>query len=264
MAETMNAERLEDALKGLPIPRIHFFEETDSTNEQGLELAARGAGEFTLLVAERQTAGRGRLGRKWVTAPGTSLAFSLILQPGKAEIAQLGLFSLLGGLAVCRAIEESAKAAAQVKWPNDVLLDGKKPSGVLAETSWQGEQLKGLVLGIGINLLHGSIPPASEMLFPATCVQAHTQRPIERLAFLRAVLEQLIQLRPQILDGAFLQDYSRRMAFLGQQVALSSTQGENVSGVALGVREDGYLRLRLADGEERGFPIGDLRLRAEG
>lgn len=264
MTESLNAERLENALRGLPIPRIIFYEETDSTNEQGLKLTIEGAAEFTLLIAERQTAGRGRLGRKWVTAPGVSLAFSMIFQPKREEISQLGLFSLLGGLAVCRAIQETAGIQAQVKWPNDVLLDSQKTSGILAEMSWQGEKMNGLVLGIGINLLPGSVPPPGEVLFPATCLQAHTSIAVERLAFLRAVLEQLIQLRPQILEDHFLEDYSKRMAFVGRRVNLSSGQGEQVSGVVLGVKADGQLRLRLANGEEAGFPIGELRLRPEG
>ena len=264
MTEALSSERLENALQGLPIPRIIFFEVTDSTNEQGLKLAAQGAAEFTLLIAELQTAGRGRLGRKWVTAPGTSLAFSLIFQPRREEMARLGLYSLLGGLAVCRAIQKTAGIQAQVKWPNDVLLEGMKTAGILAEMSWQGDKMNGLVLGIGINLLPGSVPPPGEVLFPATFLQAHTSIAVERLAFLRAVLEQLIQLRPQILEDQFLEDYSKRMAFVGRQVNLSSGQGEQVSGVVLGVKADGQLRLRLANGQEVGFPIGELRLRPEG
>lgn len=264
MTETLNAEKLKEALQGLPFGRIYFFEETDSTNEQGLEIAARGAEELTLLVAERQTAGRGRLGRKWVTAPGASLAFSLILKPSKAEISHLSLFSLLGGLAVCRAIENYAQIATQVKWPNDVLLNGMKTAGILAESCWQGEQLAGVVLGIGINLLAGSTPPAGEVLYPATCLQDHTPVKVERLSFLRAVLAQLIALRQQIMDENFIQEYTRRLAFVNQPVTLNSGQGDSWSGVVLGVRADGQLRLRLADGTEASFPIGELRLKPEG
>ncbi len=261
MENALNLEKLQKALAGLPIPRILFFEETDSTNEQGLAQAAQGAQEFTLLIAERQSAGRGRMGRKWITAPGSSLAFSLILHPGEHEISRLGLFSLLGGLAVCRAAEDFGCADAQVKWPNDALLDGKKTAGILAETSWQGGQLAGVVLGIGVNLQPGAVPPPEAVLFPATCVQAHTAKPVERLAFLRAVLEQLIELRGRIQTSSFLDEYTRRMAFIGQGVILHAAQGEEIAGVVLGVQEDGRLHMRLADGEEADFPIGDLKLR---
>jgi BirA family biotin operon repressor/biotin-[acetyl-CoA-carboxylase] ligase len=217
MAETLDMAQLEKALKDLPIPRIHFFAETDSTNEQGLKIAAPDTPEFTLLIAERQTAGRGRLGHRWVSAPGTSLTFSLILQPRQTEIAHLGLFSLLGGLVVCRAMETYAQVQAQVKWPNDVLLDGKKAVGILGEANWQGQTPAGLVLGIGINLLPGSIPPADTLRFPATCLQAHTPREIERLPFLHEVLAHLIRLRPQINTPAFLDEYEQRMAYMGQR-----------------------------------------------
>jgi BirA family biotin operon repressor/biotin-[acetyl-CoA-carboxylase] ligase len=264
MTETLNTEKLENALQGLPLGRICFFEETDSTNEQGLKMAAQGADELTLLVAERQTAGRGRLGRKWVTAPGASLAFSLILKPSQAEISHLSLFSLLGGLAVCLAIEDYAQITAQVKWPNDVLLNGMKTAGILAESCWQGEQLAGVVLGIGINLQPGSAPPAGEVLYPATCLQDHTPVTVERLPFLRAVLAQLIALRQQIMGENFIQEYTRRLAFVNQPVMLSSGQGDSCSGVVLGVQADGQLRLRLAGGTEASFPIGELRLRPEG
>jgi BirA family biotin operon repressor/biotin-[acetyl-CoA-carboxylase] ligase len=263
MPADMNIHQLEEALQELQLPRIIYYEETDSTNEQALRIAAQQAEEFTLVIAEKQTAGRGRMGRKWVTEPGSSLAFSIILQPSKTEIPHLSMFSLLGALAVCRAIEANHCIPAQVKWPNDVLLDGKKTAGILAETNWQGSHLQGLVLGIGINLLPGSVPPADELLFPATCVQAHCQQPLERLPFLAAVVKQIITLRRTILDASFLEEYTRHMAFIGQSVYLSSTAGESVSGILTGIKEDGQLLLVLDSGEKAGFPIGDLHLRPE-
>ncbi len=263
MTEKMTLAALHEVLRGLALPQILFFEETDSTNTQALNLANEQPGEFSLMIAERQSAGRGRMGRSWVTTPGTSLAFSLILKPDPEEIAKLGLFSLLGGLAVCRAIEVLCNIQAQVKWPNDVLLDGLKTAGVLAETSWQGERLNGLVLGIGINVLHGSAPPKEEVIFPATCVAAHSPIPVERLEFLAAVLEQVIILRAGILQPAFLQEYNQRLAYLGEAVALSSRMGEEVTGKVAGVAEDGCLLLEVPGGSLQRFPIGDLHLRPQ-
>src|SRR5512133_797681 len=127
----MNKLLLQSALKGLAIPAIHFFEETDSTNERALMLAAQGASEFTLVIADRQTAGRGRFGRKWETAPGASLAFTVILHPTSEEQQRLSLFSFLGAVAICRAIESHCLIFPRVKWPNDVLLDGRKTCGIL-------------------------------------------------------------------------------------------------------------------------------------
>ena len=258
----MEKELLEKALSRLPIPKIYFYEETDSTNDQALKLAAEGAGEFTLVIAERQTAGRGRMGRRWVTKAGASLAFSLILRPEEREFPSISLFSLMGGLAVCHAIEKICGTIhTQVKWPNDVLLDGRKTCGILAETSWQGNQLAGLVLGIGINLLEGSVPPAEELLFPATCIQAHCGEKIERLDFLAAVLEQIVDLRPAFLEADFMTDYSNHLSFVGQKVFLNSGSGTHVRGTLVGVDRNGQLILQDENGEEKGYPIGDLHLR---
>ena len=153
----MNEHSCAEALKDLEIEQIHFFEETDSTNERALVLSGQGAPEFTLVIAERQTAGRGRFGRRWETAPGTSLAFTVIFFPTAKE-QRLSLFSFLGAVAVCRSIEVVCHIEPRIKSPNDVLLDGKKACGILAETSWQGNQVRGGWCLLGINLLHGSIP----------------------------------------------------------------------------------------------------------
>jgi len=260
----MEEKILKQALEDLPIPIIRYFEETDSTNEQALGMAASGAEDNTLVIAEKQTAGRGRMGRCWVTAPGSSLAFSLIFKPTKAEEEYLGLFSMLGALAVCRAIQEQFCADAQVKWPNDVLLGGMKTAGILAESCWQGDTLAGLVLGIGINLLPGSVPPAEKLLFPATCVQAHCSKPVNRLIFLEAVLRHVFTLRKSITKNAFIVEYARHLAFIGRRITLSSTAGNAVSGVLAGVERDGQIILQMDDGERKAYPIGDVHLRPDG
>ncbi len=257
--EIAELEKLKDIL---PIPEVYYFEETDSTNTQGLRLASEGAEEFTLLIAERQTAGRGRLGRKWVTGEGTSLAFSLILQPGEREIPLLSLFPLMSGLAVCRAIIAACpKAAPKVKWPNDVLLEGKKTAGILAESNWQGDKLTGLVLGIGINVFSGSVPPADELLFPATCVQAHCNNKVDRADFLATVLREIIKLRPSIGETSFIQDYSEHLAFLGQNVFLKSNDDQVIEGELIGVESNGRVILRDRNNVESSYPIGDMHLR---
>lgn len=262
MSVKLSKESIQKTAKDLPIPQVHFFEEIDSTNEYALKLAGEQAEEFTLVIAERQTAGRGRQGRRWVTTPGTSLAFTLILKPGEPEVDHLGLFSLLGGLAVCQTIHKFCAVDAQVKWPNDVLLENKKTAGILAEACWQGERLAGVVLGIGINLMPGSVPPPDALLFPATCVQAHCSRDVNRLDFLIAVLGEVIHLRRTILENAFLEEYTRHLAFIGEQVRLSGRSSESVSGVLSGVDGNGQLLLQMETGEQESFPIGDLHLRS--
>ena len=257
----MNEQILHSALKDLGIPAIHYYEETDSTNERALILAAQGAPEFTLLIADRQTAGRGRFGRKWETAPGTSLAFTVILHPTSEEQQRLSLFSFLGAVAICRAIETHCEIQPRVKWPNDVLLDGRKTCGILAETAWRENTIEGLVLGMGINLLHGSVPPDDQVMFPATCVQAHCENEINRIEFLKSVMGNLIKMRPNALSRDFLEDYRTRLAFIGEMVILAPIDGETITGVMVGVDDLGNLILKDDKGIEKAYPIGDLKLR---
>jgi len=261
MAATIHEQELKSALIGLPLPGVHFYKQTDSTNERALQLAASYSAEFTLVFAEKQSAGRGRLGRKWLSSAGSSLTFSLILIPSDKEQEQLSMFSFLGALSVCRAIKTVSNLEAQVKWPNDVLLNRKKTAGVLAETSWQGQRLSALVLGIGINLLPESVPPDDQAMFPATCIQSHCALPLQRLAFLRAVIAALIDLRKGILEPAFMQEYRSRLAFLGEWVFLTSQSGEVTRGKLTGVDDHWQLLVEVQGGRQMQFPCGDLHLR---
>jgi len=118
----MNKADIKQALDDLKIPVFRFFKETDSTNSQALKWVSLGAPEYSLVIAEAQTAGRGRNGRKWVTTPGSSLAVSVILHPSSREREKLGLFSLLGGFSLLKVLEEHYHINAQMKWPNDVLI----------------------------------------------------------------------------------------------------------------------------------------------
>jgi BirA family transcriptional regulator, biotin operon repressor / biotin---[acetyl-CoA-carboxylase] ligase len=257
----MDVKALINKMKGFPIPQILYFDEIDSTNERGLELITRGAEEFTLIVAEKQTAGRGRFGRHWVTNPGSSLAFSLVLHPKENEIEKIGFFSFLGAIAICFAIEIQCNSKPQVKWPNDVLLGGKKVAGVLAETTWRGENLGGLILGMGINLLPQSVPPAKEIMFPATCIQIHCNTRINRLDFLKTVVNKIIEWRPRILSKEFLDLYRSHLSYIGQSVTLSPTEGNSIQGELVGIDTLGNLILKGNDGINTSHPIGDLRLR---
>jgi len=256
----MNEQSLKNALEGLPVPEVIYFEETDSTNERALNLAGT-AEEFTLLVADRQTAGRGRMGRRWVTTPDSSLAFTLILHPTSTEQQFMGFFSFLGGLAVCLAIEEACDAKPQVKWPNDVLLGGRKTAGILAESQFQGDMLASTALGIGINLQKGAVPPPEEVMFPATCVSDHCPGLANREHFLASILRHLIVWRPKVMERAFLDTYQSRLAFVGEKVLLAQPPGEDIQGIMMGVDMLGHLVLELEDGEVKAFPVGDVKLR---
>jgi len=257
----MDELSLRNTLKGLSIPKLIYDEEVDSTNEKALGLCMKGAEEFTLLVAERQSAARGRMGRKWVTTPGCSIAFSIILHPRGEEKQNMGFFSFLGALAVCSAIEDYCDIKPQVKWPNDVLLKGRKTAGILAESSFHGETLAGVVLGIGVNFLSLSVPPPREVIFPATCLEAHCLSLPKREVFLASIVQHLIQWRQCLRKPAFIEAYRSRLAFIGEKISLIPPCGDRVEGTMMDVDCRGYLLLELENGNIKSFPAGDISVR---
>jgi BirA family biotin operon repressor/biotin-[acetyl-CoA-carboxylase] ligase len=259
----MHKADLKHAFKDLEIPAFRFFKETDSTNSQALNWVSQGAPEYSLVIAEAQTAGRGRNGRKWVTTPGSSLAVSVILHPSTRECEKPGLFSLLGGYSVLKVLKENYHIHAQVKWPNDVLIENEKTAGVLAESLWQGENLQGLVLGIGINLMMPSIPSSHLLLFPATCIEAHTKdniNPVETLVYL---IKTIIKVRESILSPIFIQQYENSLAYKHQLITLDAGKGKIHSGTLRGIDNQGRIIIRITDDSEQVFPIGDVKLRPQ-
>ena len=257
----MDLISLKQNLEGLPIAEIRYFPSTGSTNEDALHWAAQRAGDGSLVIADQQTSGRGRLGRKWVTKPGAALAFTLILRPTKKEIDQLSFFSPLGALAVSEAIRQYCRLPAQVKWPNDVLVNRKKVCGVLAETQWTESNLDGLVLGIGINISPASIPDRTELLFPATCLESECGHTLEREKFLRAVVTEFFHLRQKLGSSEFLQLWEEQLAFKGEVVQVEIPEKQNVEGILYGIDSMGNLVLLLADGMKAIYPFGEVKLR---
>jgi BirA family biotin operon repressor/biotin-[acetyl-CoA-carboxylase] ligase len=259
----MQTDQLRQILADLPVPAVRAFDTIGSTNDEALAWAEAGAEDGSLVVADQQTMGRGRLGRSWVTNPGAALAFSLILRPPVAEQENLGLFSPLAGLAVCLALQ-ALNLPAEIKWPNDVLLARRKTCGILAESAWQAGQLHGVVVGIGINVTPASVPPSDQVQFPATCVEAQLDKPLDRWELLHAVLESFFEWRNRLGSVEFIQAWQERLAFKGERVTLKNSGGQSFSGLLLGVNAQGNLRLRLADGMEKLVSVGDVHLRPDG
>lgn len=207
---------------------VHFFEQTDSTSRRAFALALDGAESGTLVVADSQTAGRGRLGRAWASPPGTNLYASLILRP-PLRPAQAPLLCLAAAVGVAEA------CGAQIKWPNDVLApDGRKVAGILAELHAEVDALRFVVLGIGVNVNHA--PPD----VPAACVAELRGGPVDRAALLgtlvAAVERRCAQVGPD--TAGMLAAWRLRSMTLGRAVRVG-----DVSGVAVDVRHDGALLL---------------------
>jgi len=231
---------------GLGLP-LHLYRTIGSTNDRAAELAAQGAPQGTLVVADEQTAGRGRAGRRWITPPGSALAFSLVLRPQASGPSAIGPLNALGALAVVDALAEVG-VSAQVKWPNDVVLGGRKACGVLVEASWLDGSLQAVVLGIGLNVATASVPPLPALDYPATCVQAALKANVDRVDLLLGLLAAIAAWLPRLKSPELVDAWQARLAFMHQDVILIGPEGQ-VRGELLGLAPDGRARIRSTAGE---------------
>jgi BirA family transcriptional regulator, biotin operon repressor / biotin---[acetyl-CoA-carboxylase] ligase len=248
--ERMSHDSLAETVAGLPAGWSgRFAPRVTSTQDVARAAAQAGAPSRWLVVADEQTAGRGRHGRGWLAEPGSGLLVSIVFRE-RAPIAWR--YTSLTALALAEAIEQVAPdARVAIKWPNDLLLDGRKLAGVLAESSWDGEQLL-LIVGLGVNV--GSAPEN----LPATCLQAATGREVDRGQLLRGLVGRLdvwLGRSPEETQAA----WQARLWGRGQRVRLTDLEADEFV-IVLGVEPDGRLRVRLADGSERATTTGELLL----
>jgi BirA family biotin operon repressor/biotin-[acetyl-CoA-carboxylase] ligase len=256
----MCEQDLRNTLSGLPFSHLRFLEQTSSTNDVALAWAADNAPDLSLVYAEEQTSGRGRGSRRWFSPPGASLAFSLIVRPTPEEELSLRLFSGLGAIAVCIAVEK-LELKPEIKWPNDLLLNQRKFCGILAEAVWMQERAESVVLGIGVNITPTSIPPKEGLNFPATCLEDEAGRSLDRLSLLRKILAALLTWRPLLASEPFIQKWDKHLAYRGQMVEVRGEVGEGTLGEVDGVDPDGSLRLRAPNGTYGRVHSGEVHLR---
>jgi BirA family transcriptional regulator, biotin operon repressor / biotin---[acetyl-CoA-carboxylase] ligase len=256
----MDETELQKVLSSLPLSGFRYLPSTGSTNDEALAWAAQGAPDLSLVVADEQTSGRGRSGRKWFTPPGAALAFSLILRAGAAERAHPARTTGLGALALCDCLGGHG-LAAQIKWPNDVLLDGKKVAGILVESVWTGEALDASVLGMGVNVLAASVPPADQVSFPATSLEGELGSAVDRLELLGDLLAALIRWRPRLGTTEFIRAWEDLLAYRGRQVIVVRDSHASLKGELLGLEPDGGLRIRAEAGKIQRVQFGEIHLR---
>lgn len=253
-----HAQDLLHSLTGLRFGHpVHLFQHIGSTNDHAKQLAEGGAPEGLLVVAEEQTAGRGRTGRRWFTPPGTALAFSLVVRP-TLPAAQLSRLTMMAGVAACEAIEQITGSRAALKWPNDILLSGRKAGGILVEGAFKGEALDYAVLGFGLNVSWAPDPAAVD--FPATHAQAECSHRIDRLILLRALLARMETWHAALAQPALFNAWQARLLWLGELVSIRAPEGQ-WQGRAEGVDAEGALLVRLDTGEVRRVLAGDVHLR---
>lgn len=231
---------------------FQLFAEVGSSNDTGLAWLAEGAAAGSVVVAEEQTKGRGRLGRAWYAPAGTALMFSYLMRP-KAD--ELPYVSMTSALAVCEAVE-TLGANAGIKWANDVQIGGRKLCGVLPEALWRGEALGGVVLGIGINVrIDFTGTP-----FQETAVSLETLvGQVDRAELLARVLERLDFWSGRLAADALFDAWQARLNMIGRQVSINGAGGV-VQGTAEMVDRQGGLHVRGSDGVLRRVIAGDIAL----
>ena len=236
--------------------RLEYRAVLGSTQDLARELARAGAPEGTVVLAGRQTAGRGRLGRSFVSPKG-GLYFTVVLRPALAHLRPL---PIVAALAMARGLEQVAGLSPTLKWPNDVLVGGRKVCGILVESDLTAEAVNHVLLGIGVNV-NADMSAYPEIAAIATSAAAEAGRQVSREALAAAVLNELEELYLAVQAGQQVQDEWRtRLETLGRQVRVTS--GETVEeGLAEDVDGDGSLILRRPDGSRVVIAAGDVTLR---
>jgi BirA family biotin operon repressor/biotin-[acetyl-CoA-carboxylase] ligase len=272
----MDQPSLESSLANLNLPAIRFFSSIGSTNDEAWRWIDADAQHCALVIADEQTTGRGRLQRRWVTTAGSGLAFSLILQSPPLDPQFVHRLTGLAALAICNTLRMKYALLAQIKWPNDILLNQRKVAGVLVEVRWDGEKLKAAVIGIGINIAPESVNPANlpaeGLNFPATCVEDALGHPVDRLELLHVVLQEFFRWLPQLSSQDFIDEWETNLAYHDQWVELSvesiaqSFHREAAPppiqvGKVIGLTPDGSLKLLTRSGELVTAQVGEIHLR---
>jgi BirA family biotin operon repressor/biotin-[acetyl-CoA-carboxylase] ligase len=239
--------------------KIQLLHEVASTNTLAMELAADGTPEGTVVVAETQTGGRGRLGRKWISPKG-NLYLSVVLRPNM-PMHKAPLITLMGAVAVAAAIRKTCGLEAGIKWPNDILIAGKKVSGLLTEMSAEQDRIRHIVLGIGVdvNMEMGELPPEVRGL--TTTLAAEAGSKIDRTTLLQQILRDLENWYQQVLSDEVkvLEEWIKLNMTIGGRIIVSGA-GETLEGLAQGVDHEGRLIVGLDDGTIRTVAAGDVTI----
>ena len=245
--------------------KIYYYEQLDSTNLKALELAKQGAAEGTIVIAARQTAGRGRMRRKWESPEGKGLWFSMILRPTIAAeyCAQI---TLLTAVAAVKALQVLTDKKFSIKWPNDIMLDGKKVCGILAEMALTADgSIEYAVVGIGININMSSEDFGAQLEATATSLYLATGIEYEHEQVLKAFLDEFDLLYSHWHCCGFAlirQDWLDYRCTLGHKVTVRDNDTEIYSGVAEDMDDYGSLLVRNAAGKIESFDFGEISIRS--
>ncbi|WP_282935602.1 biotin--[acetyl-CoA-carboxylase] ligase [Paenibacillus sp. RC67] len=251
-------KRLETSVLGRT---IHYYDEVDSTQTVARSLVSQGAEEGTLVVAEQQTAGRGRLGRKWHSPKGKGLWMSLVLKP-RIPLQFTPQLTLLIAVALCRALRQITALPIGIKWPNDLLIEGKKISGILLESSAEDENVQHVVAGVGISVnLTAEDYPDDELRAKATSLAIEAGKKLDRTDILCQFLKELETVYALYHEQGFAPIkllWEALSVSLHRPVTCQTPKGL-LEGYAVGIDDSGALTVRLSDGSTTQWYSGDIQ-----
>jgi BirA family transcriptional regulator, biotin operon repressor / biotin---[acetyl-CoA-carboxylase] ligase len=233
---------------------LEILAETGSTNDDARAALERGALDGHTIVADRQSAGRGARGRVWSSPGGSDLYFSIVSR-AHIDLSRSPPLTLAIGLGVARAIEALAQREARVKWPNDVLLGGRKCAGILVEASARGAMLEGAVIGIGIDVNREDFDPELDVI--ATSMKRERGERFDRATVLARALESVEEEVDRFVasgPASIVDRVGARLAWIGERAS-----SDDVEGLVLGLAPSGALRMRTDDGRVREVVSGTLR-----
>jgi len=251
ISESLNREKF-----GHP---LYFYRSIESTNDKAKILSSNGAPEGTLIVADEQTAGRGRFNRRWFTPQGGNLAVSFIFRSNltTSDISQI---PILGGLATAYAIEYVCNISPKLKWPNDIWVDQAKIAGILIETSYNIEMPEWFILGIGINV-NCTPTEVTNPSYGVSCLADIIGYKIDRVDLLQQLVHNVGLLYNKLGKCSITEEWEERMLWKGQHIEVVDSGNNPIEGIALGIATNGALLIQLSNGDRDRVYSGEIRLK---
>ncbi len=250
MPDTLNEAILKEILQDRP---FQFFPQVDSTNDIAQQWILEGAPTGAVVIAEEQLAGRGRLARKWYTPPKQAIAMSVIVR--LEDVQFLSRIMMAAAIAVAESLRNYTHGIT-LKWPNDVLLNGKKVCGILAESQWAGDLFLGAIIGIGLNVRVSFAD--TELAERATSLEDHTNKSVKRAHLIASILENLDRWLALLRSDKLLAAYRENLITLGQEVSIS-VGNKIITGRAIDIDGEGALLIELPDGVYQKITVGEVR-----
>ena len=240
---------------------VIYYEEIDSTNAEARRLSKEGHEQGIVVVAEKQTEGKGRRGRRWESPAGTNLYFSVLLRP-VLEPVKAPMLTLIMAFSVAKVICKQEDLRVQIKWPNDLVLSQKKICGILTEMNVTESKIEDVIVGVGVNVNITEFP--EELSDKATSLYLEKEDKIERNTLLQAILlefREQYELFLKVQDLSFIQDAYNQMLINRNREVLVLEPGKEYQAKALGINESGELLVKKSDGSVETVFAGEVSVR---